>query len=183
MWPCEKTMQCCKELDITWPEFGTVAHNSHQTQLHLGHKGYLYQLFHNEKQLKFGGHLFIALICTGNYKYHVARIFFCGGVIFVNLQTVLSLTCHCYNSYPARTVTNSNGPLSAVVSAPSFTWTSPLLLAILVHMPLTSTSITIIVHNLTKISIASISGINYSYALRLVNVNKWISKIHFREDF
>ena len=36
-------------------------------------------------------------------------------------------------------------------------------LAILVRTPLTSASITIMLHNLTKISVVSISGINYSY--------------------
>ena len=65
---------------------------------------------------------------------------------------------------------------------PSLTWASPLPLVSLLHMPLMSVSI--ILHNLTKISVVSIPGINYSLlTLHLVNVNKWISKIHLRKNW
>ena len=89
-------------------------------------------------------------------------------------QTILSVKhVIAIIAVPQRQLPNSKDPLSwlnLLPPVPSLTRASPLPLVILVCMPLTSVSITII---LTKISVASISGTNYSYlSLCLVNVNR-----------
>ena len=73
---------------------------------------------------------------------------------------------------PRRQLPNSKGPLSFLVQPAA---ASPLSL---VYISLTSASITIILHNLTKISVASLSSINYS---QLTSRSFGVDEIRFRE--
>ena len=77
-----------------------------------------------------------------------------------------------------RQLPNSKSPLSwfsLLLSVPSLTWARPLPLTCNTNW---SSPHATMLHNLTNVSVASISGINW-LTLHLVNVNRWILKICF----